>query len=151
MNLLYSEVRIPKAVQDEFLTDLKSEQQKTERFTFITNFFSKHSSWFIPCNEYGEDLVLIWLTANMHRGEAEVFAQNQYLESTYELIIDEGYARKIARKENFKLHGVLYLIAVLDKKYGFCNYFKSVAHLKYNEGTHFKDAHINMVYENVAI
>lgn len=62
LNLFYSEVRIPREVEKEFL-DLKDDElEQTQRVNYILNFYELNKSWFIRCNEYSSDFVLIWYT-----------------------------------------------------------------------------------------
>ncbi|MDX1939377.1 MAG: hypothetical protein SFU99_02430 [Saprospiraceae bacterium] len=152
LNLLYTEIRIPRAVEKEFLVKPSSESERTSRFIFLSNFYLENSSWFIPCNEYGSDLVEIYLAkAGMHEGEAEVLAQNQFFDNLYEVILDERIARKFASSENMSIHGTLYLLAFLDIKFRVCNYFTSVDLLMSKRRTFLNVAIIRKAYEDVKI
>ena len=86
LRLVYAEVRIPREVQREFL-DKISEIEKSKRFDFLLNFYKENESWFLPCSEYGEDLISIYLTEEgMDRGESEVLAQSQAFDKLYQVI-----------------------------------------------------------------
>jgi predicted nucleic acid-binding protein len=131
LNLIYNEVRIPREVERDFLEKNRNYEEQNVRFEFITRFYKNHAPWFFQCNEYGEDLVQIYLTEkDLDKGEAEVFTQNQALGSNHELLLDERAGRKVAQQESIIHHGVLYILACLDLKLKVCDYYMTVATLK---------------------
>jgi predicted nucleic acid-binding protein len=150
LNLIYNEVRIPREVEREFLVKNKNSEEQSNRFEYITGFYKNHGSWFFQCNEYGEDLVQIYLTEKeLDKGEAEVFAQNQALGSSHELLLDERSGRKVAQRESIIHHGVLYILASLDLKLKICDYYLTVATLKEMNIGRFSDKIIDNVYRYV--
>ena len=149
LNLIYEEVRIPRAVQEEFFEKV-SENEKTKRFQFLSNFYAQNNSWFIPCNEYGEDLVQIYLAdKKMDRGESEALAQNQFYDSLFELILDEKVAREIAKNNSFEFHGVLYILAILSIKFGIIDYRKATTYLKNEQNFRLNEKIIEKAYQDV--
>ncbi len=149
LSLMYEEVRIPREVEREFL-DKVSEDEKTRRFAFIAKFYDINQSWFVPCLDYGSDLIEIYLASDgMDRGEAEVLAQNQSLDNLYEVIIDESIARGVAQSKSFKVHGVLYLLAVLSIRFQKIDYNASVDYLIKEQNFRLKSKVANQVYEKV--
>lgn len=152
LNLIYYEVRVPREVEREFLYNLKNEAKKSERFAFLTNFYDIHNSWFQPCNEYGSDIVEIYLTdKRLDRGEAEAFAQNQALGTVYELLLDEKKGRKIAKSEFIKHHGVLYILAKFDLRFQLCKYEESLKRLETKNIGNFSAKIIETVYQKERI
>ena len=150
LNLIYNEVRIPREVEREFLEKNRNSEEQNIRFESITKFYKNHASWFFQCNEYGEDLVQIYLTEKeLDKGEAEVFAQNQALGSNHELLLDERAGRKVAHRESIIHHGVLYILASLEIKLQVCDYYFTVATLKEMKIGRFSDKIIDQVYQNV--
>lgn len=147
LNLFYDEVRLPSHVEVEFITGPETEEEQTQRFEFISSFYQDHSSWFVPCNEYGEDLIQIYLSAkNMDRGEAEVLAQNQFYDNQYELILDEKVARELAGLNNMKCKGTLSLLAHMDLGFGLCDYHEIVEQLRQETNFFLKDKIIQKAY-----
>lgn len=147
LRLVYAEVRIPREVQREFL-DKISEIEKSKRFDFILNFYKENESWFLPCSEYGEDLISIYLTEEgMDRGESEVLAQNQALDSLYQVIIDEKIAKQIAKNKSFKVHGVLSIIAELCIRFQRKDYFECTEYLIEKQNFNISQKIIKLVYE----
>jgi len=150
LNLIYFEVRVPREVEREFLQNNKDEKENSLRFDYLINFYKSNSSWFLPCNEYGSDLVSIYLAdKRLDRGEAEVFAQNQSLGLVHELLLDENEGRRVAKNQNIKHHGVLYILAKFDVLFSVCDYFKSVEYLKDINVGRFSPVIVNQVYQNI--
>ncbi|MBI5913964.1 MAG: hypothetical protein HY842_01190 [Bacteroidetes bacterium] len=148
LKLLYSEIRIPREVEREFLEKHVSEEERSRRYTFLTGFYDKNLSWFLPCIEYGDDLVKIYLDLEgMDKGEAEALAQNQYYENTYEVLVDEKIARIFAQSQSMKVHGTLSLLADMDIKFGVCDYFSAVERLQKENNTFFSRKIIQSAYE----
>jgi len=148
LSLLYLEVRVPREVEKEFLENPKDEIEKSSRYDFIAKFYDTNRSWFSPCNEYGFDLVEIYLAdKELDKGEAEVFAQNQSLGSSHELLLDERKGRQVAKSESVKHHGVLYILANLDLRFQCCTYYESLKELKKANIGRFSDTIVNLVYE----
>jgi predicted nucleic acid-binding protein len=148
LNLLFTEVRIPEEVQREFLQNGPSDEEKSKRFLFLSEFYQDNDSWFIPCSEYGEDLISLYLTeAGMNRGEAEALAQNQFYDSLYTVVIDEKIARKIATEKDMQIRGTLRLLADMEVKHALINYKQAVTELRENHGTFFSIKIVNAVYE----
>ena len=145
---LYDEVRIPREVEREFLYNIKDFAEQNKRFDFISNFYEKHRVWCKPCNEYGSDLVALYLSnKKIDKGEAEVFAQNQALGSVYELLLDENEGRKVAKSQQWQHHGVLYILAKLEIRLQLCDYYKSLRILKSKGIGRFSEDIIKQVYE----
>jgi predicted nucleic acid-binding protein len=133
LNVLYLNVRVPREVEREFLEKNRDLMEQTQRFIFLDSFYQKHGSWFSQCNEYGSDLIEIYLTEKgLDRGEAEVFAQNQVLNNNHDLLLDERDGRRVAKDKNIKHHGVLYILARLELNFRVCNYFEKVKQLQIN-------------------
>jgi len=150
LNLLYKEVLIPNAVEKEFLENPKIKEERTTRFNYFIQNINTHSVWLKQCNEYGDDLISIYMTfQKMDKGEAETLAQNQSLESKYEVIIDEKFAKKFAKNNNMVVHGTLYLIATLDVKFKVCDYFSYAEKMMSETRTHVNQKIINLVYKKV--
>lgn len=144
--LFYNKVRIPRAVEFEFLNKHKCQKECFNRAIFLTEFYTQNQ-WLIPCNDYSSDIVSIYLTdKELDEGEAEVLAQNQAYSSSHELLLDERKARSIANDEKIKLHGVLFFLAKLDLKYKACNYFDSVNVLINKYGSRFSNKIVSEVY-----
>ncbi len=148
LNLFYRIVRVPRAVEEEFLNSSQiSEQEKSKQYDFLTYMYEKHGAWFKPCNEYNTDLVKIYESEKgIDRGEAEVFAQNQVFGDTHELLLDEKRARSFAEKSNYKFHGVLYILAIMDLRFKILDYFESVSKVKKELKTFLSDKIIRAVY-----
>lgn len=126
LNLLFSEIRVPRKVEAEFLYRPDPEET-SERYKFISSFYESHSGWFIQCNEYDSGVVKLYMSIErLDAGESEVFAQNQYLDNSNILLFDEKKARKVAGNKNLSVHGVLFILASLDIKYQLCNYRESI-------------------------
>jgi len=149
LKLIYFQVKVPAKVEEEFFRKPTREYEKSLRFKFLTEFYNQNGSWFTKCNEYGSDLIQLFLTENIDEGEAEVFAQNQSLGSIYELLLDEKEGRKIAKSKFIKHHGVLYILANFHIRYGCCDYLKSVQKLKKETRDRFDSNIIAKVYEEV--
>ncbi len=150
LKLIYAEVRIPRAVEEEFLTQNKDEKEITRRNDFLLLFYAQNSSWFLPCSEYGIDLVKFYLTdAGLDLGEAEALSQNQYLGNISDVLLDERKARKHAKSTSIKHHGVLYILASLDLKFKCCNYFECVNKLKTETSDRFSEKVIKLAYKKV--
>ena len=149
LNLIYFQVKVPSRVEGEFLDKPTREYEKSLRFKYLTEFYNQNGSWFTKCNEYGSDLVQLYLTENIDEGEAEVFAQNQSLGSIYELLLDEKKGRKIAESKLIKHHGVLHILANFELRYKCCDYLKSVQKLKKETRDRFDSNIIAKVYEEV--
>jgi predicted nucleic acid-binding protein len=148
LKLFYLEVRVPREVEREFLENPKDELERSKRFDFLLKFYDTNKSWFIPCNEYGSDIISLYLTEkNLDKGEAEVFAQNQALGSIHELLLDENKGRKVAKNEDVKHHGVLYILARLELRFGVCSYFESIKKLQSLNVGRFSKKIIKLVYE----
>lgn len=146
LSLLFDEVRVPEEVQQEFF-NAPSEAEKSKRFAFLHNFYQDNDTWFIPCNEYGEDLITIYLSEKgMDRGEAEALAQNQFYDSLYQVIIDEKIARKIARNNEMEIRGTLSLLADMELSHGLLDYRTIVKRLIDELGTRFSQKVIDLVY-----
>lgn len=138
LNLLFSEVRIPRAVEKEFLTNHPHPDERSRRLAFLLNFYELHRSWFVPCDEYGSDLVALYMSEpKMNEGEAEAMAQNQFFDSTYVLVLDETTARKLADRRGMKRGGTLRLLAALSLRFHCCDYFVAVESLKRELNTRF--------------
>jgi len=138
LNLLFQEVRIPVAVEKEFLFKVKSEEAKNERFAFLTACYEANDTWLFKCMEYGKDLITLYLTMEgMDEGEAEALAQNQALDSSYQLIIDEKTARNVAKARSFSISGVAFLLACMEVKHGLCDYRACINRLRKELGTKF--------------
>lgn len=149
LNLLFSEIRVPRKVESEFLfrTD---PTEASARFKFITSFYESHRGWFIRCNEYDSATVEIYIKIEkLDPGESEVFAQNQYLENAHTLLIDEKKARKVALKKQSTVHGFLFILASLDIKYGICDYQKGITILQKEGLGHFPETLVKSVYQHV--
>ncbi|MDX2284241.1 MAG: hypothetical protein NW241_08765 [Bacteroidia bacterium] len=150
LNLIFDEVRIPSEVQREFLEQHPDPDERTSRFRFLTQFFEAHDSWFLICNEYGSDLVTIYLAVpGMDRGEAEALAQNQYFDSLYQVILDERTARRVAESRGMARTGTLAILAYLDLALGACDYLACVHRLRSELNTRFSDQIIGAVYEQM--
>jgi predicted nucleic acid-binding protein len=150
LKLFYFEVRVPREVEREFLENPKDELERSYRFDFLAKFYDTNNSWFIQCNQYGSDIVAIYLTEKkLDKGEAEVFAQNQALGSIHELLMDENDGRKVANSEAIKHHGVLYILAKLELYFGICNYFDCIKELQLLKVGRFSEKIIKLVYEQV--
>lgn len=148
LKLFYLEVRVPREVEREFLENPKDELERSFRFDFLAKFYDTNNSWFIQCNEYGSDIVTLYLTEKkLDKGEAEVFAQNQALGSVHELLLDENAGRKVANNEDLKHHGVLYILARLELHFGVCSYFDSIKKLQTLNVGRFSERIIKLVYE----
>ncbi|MEM9985128.1 MAG: hypothetical protein AAF804_08535, partial [Bacteroidota bacterium] len=128
---MYDEVRLPAEVRAEFLRKPPSEEEKSRRFNFLELFLLENESWFVFCDEYGQDLVDLWITVEgLDKGEAEALAQNQFYDNLYQVIIDETDARKKAKSQNIEIRGTLTILAILDQRFSLCDYFESVKRLK---------------------
>lgn len=150
LKFFYNLVRIPRAVEKEFLTKHKNPKEHSKRYLFLSHFYKENKSWFIPCNEYNSDDVRIYLMQKgIDAGEAEVFAQNQALGNNHEILLDERQARKLAKSNNIHHHGVLYILANLDLKFKVCDYFKAVKKVKVEMKTHFSKNIAIKVYNTV--
>jgi len=146
----YNKVRIPREVEKEFLTKNKDAKECSKRLDFLLRFYQQNGSWFVPCNEYGSDIVEVYLTEkNIDKGEAEAFAQNQALGNNHEILLDEKEGRKLAQNKNVHFHGVLFILANLEIKFQVCDYFNSVEQVRNEMGTHFSKNIINQVYTAV--
>jgi predicted nucleic acid-binding protein len=146
---MYDEVLIPAAVEKEFLQNSKkTSYELTQRFEFLMNQLNINDSWLKRCNEYEEGLIKIYQSfdSQMGEGEAETMAQNQTLDSNYEVIIDERFATTFARNRNMTVHGTLYLIAVLGLKFSVCNYFEYTLKMLNETSTHISEKVIKMVF-----
>ncbi|MEA3495238.1 MAG: hypothetical protein U9R42_04305 [Bacteroidota bacterium] len=150
LHLFYNKVRIPREVEREFLEKNKNSIERSKRFEFLMNFYLKNKTWFIRCNEYNTDLVKIYLSVKgIDKGEAEAFAQNQAFGNIHEILLDEKQARKFANMENIQHHGVLFILANLDIKYGACNYFDAVKTAKNELKTFFSKKITIQVYNKI--
>ena len=149
---MYSEVLLPKQVEEEFL-GISNTLEQTKRFIFLQSFISRNSSWFRQCNEYEDDLVRIFIGDNqkLDDGEAGVIIQNQVLGSEYTLLLDERHARNYAKNKSLKIHGVLHFLVALEKVFKKCEYFKSVKILKENHNSRFDDNLVLKIYEGFQI
>jgi predicted nucleic acid-binding protein len=149
LQFFYNKVRIPRKVEEEFLTGHKDELEKSNRYNFITTFYSKHHTWFEPCTDYSADLIAIYLTEKgIDAGEAEVFAQNQVLGNDHIILLDENPGRKLAKTKSIEHHGVLYILAVMDSKFKVCDYWKSIRILE-GYGFRLNDAIVNKVWDEI--
>lgn len=150
LNLFYNEIRIPRAVEEEFLTKHKDQKECSRRFDFLSRFYTQNKSWFVPCNQYSSADIELYLTEKgIDKGEAEAFAQNQALGNTHEILLDERQARKLAKSNKIHHHGVLFILANLDIRYKACNYYQAVEIAKNELNTHFDDKIIKQVYKQV--
>ncbi len=148
LNLFFNKVYIPREVEREFLEKNSNKEERERRYKFLTEFYYKHSSWFIQCNLYSDDLILIYKTKEgIDSGEAEVFAQNQALGSGHLLLIDEMNARNLATKLELTFNGVLFIIAIMEIRFSLCNYVEVVNRLKTNYGFHLNERIIQIVYQ----
>src|SRR3990167_6962395 len=123
LKLIYFQVKVPAKVEEEFFRKPTREYEKSLRFKFLTEFYNQNGSWFTKCNEYGSDLI--------------------------QLFLDEKEGRKIAESKFIKYHGVLYILANFHIRYGCCDYFKSVQKLKEETRDRFDSNIIAKVYEEV--
>lgn len=146
LQLFYEEIRVPVAVENEFLNSATTENERTNRFQFLDKFYNINSSWFLKCNEYNEELVQIYLSPKIDRGEAEAFAQNQFYQMRYQILLDDKRARILARNKNIVVHGTLFILASLDLRFKICNYFNSVKKLRNELNYHVNDEIIKKVY-----
>lgn len=150
LNLFYSTARVPREVEREFLRNHPDGKERTKRYNFLADFYMQNASWFIPCNEYGSDIVELYLTEKgIDKGEAEAFAQNQALGSVSEILLDERNARKLAKNKKIKHHGVLYILANLEVKFQLCNYLETVKIASEELGTFFSEKIIKEVYNHI--
>jgi predicted nucleic acid-binding protein len=150
LSLFFNVVRVPVKVQQEFLNYKIDLIEQSKRFEFLEEFYYTQSTWFIKCNEYNEDLIKIYKSEkNIDDGEAEVFAQNQSLGNDHIMLIDENSARSLAGKRQLAVHGVLYIIAILDLKFKICDYFKTVNKLKVDLKFRLSNKIINHVYNSI--
>lgn len=148
LNLFYKIIRVPRAVEEEFLTKHPDEIEKSRRFDFLLSFYEINSSWFVRCNEYSSDLISIYLTdKKLDIGEAEVFAQNQAFSNTHEVLLDERKGRIVAAEEQNELHGVLFFIANLELRYNACDYYQCINILKERFRSRFSDSIVDEVYK----
>src|ERR1039457_6587237 len=150
LNLIYTIVRVPREVEKEFLQHTDSELERSKRYDFLQNFYNDNNTWFIPCNEYGSDIVDLYLTEkNFDRGEAEVFAQNQATDSISELLLDEKIGRKFAERKFIQHHGVLFIIATFEISFQCCGYRESIKILQKKKIGRFTNSVIESVYIKV--
>jgi len=150
LNFFYNTIRIPRKVEEEFLTKHKSHKEQSERYRFLSHFYNNNKSWFIPCNEYSSDDIKIYLSQKgIDAGEAEIFAQNQALGNNHEILLDERQARELAKSNKIHHHGVLFILANLDLKFKVCDYFEAVKKVKIEMKTYFSEEIVIEVYNSV--
>lgn len=148
LKLFYLEVRVPREVEREFLENYKDQIERSYRFDFLIKFYESNNSWFMRCNEYGSDIVDLYVAEKkLDKGEAEVFAQNQSLGSAHELLLDENEGRKVAKSKAIKQHGVLYILARLDLRFGVCKYYDCVEKLRGMKIGRFSEEIVKQVYK----
>lgn len=148
--LFFNKVRVPRKVEEEFLQKNKDELERSKRYSFIEEFYTKNNSWFIRCVEYSEDLISIYTAdKKIDEGEAEVFAQNQALGSDHIMLLDETNARNLARSNDLAYHGVLFILAKLDLNFKACDYFSTVKTLRNKFKFRLSDKIVNAVYNEV--
>jgi len=151
LNLMYVDVLIPDAVEKEFLDNPRiTEEEKTKRLEYFFRITTEYSSWLQQCKEYEDTLIQLYLAMDgMDQGEAETLAQNQSLDSLFEVIIDERTARKMARSASMQVHGTLYLIAKLHIQFQVCDYWEYTRKMKEETTTHVTDKIIELVFSEV--
>ncbi len=146
--LFFDEVRVPRKVEQEFL-NLPDNIERNKKYNNLEIFY-KNNNWFIRCQEYTDELITIYKNEKgMNDGEAEVFAQCQWLGNIHTLLIDEKIARNIADKFSYQKEGVLSIIAKMDIYFNLCNYKKSVEFLQIENKTFFSEKIINKVYNKI--
>ncbi len=154
LNLFYDQILVPREVEREFF-NMSDNDEKNSRFNYLINFYEIHQNWFRKCNFYENDLIDIYLadinkeTRKIHRGEAEVFVQNQILNNISELLFDEKNARKHASNLKVQAHGSLYILALIDLKLKGCDYFECTQKLKENHNVFFSDVVISKVFAEI--
>jgi predicted nucleic acid-binding protein len=150
LQLLFSEVRIPREVEAEFLQSRAIDTDSNDRFKFLTETYDNHKTWFKACNEYGSDLVKIYLSEpGIDKGEAEAFAQHQALGGIHTVLIDEKRGRNVARNWTIAHHGVLSVIARFDLQLKLCDYKNTIAFLEASKIGRFSPNIIEKVYNEI--
>jgi len=133
MNMLYSRVLIPVAVEYEFLSEKNRDRDK--RYQYISTLFENHH-WIQKCTTYHpDDVKLIQAEPDIDKGEAEVMAQTQKLgqevypkENLYS-VIDEKRGREVAGNMQLKITGTLYILALISL-HRYVNFDESVQLLR---------------------
>lgn len=154
LSLFYEKVLIPRAVEREFFA-IADEADRNQRFAFLMNAYESFGAWLSRCNNYDEEQISLFLATakplekKLHRGEAEVFVQNQTLGNTSELLIDEKIARRYAKNIKIQPRGTLYILAKIDLNLKGCNYFASARQLKDQHGVFLNENIIIQVYEDM--
>lgn len=149
--LFFNKVRVPRKVEEEFLQRNPDELERSQRYSYIENFYQKNTTWFIRCVEYSDDLISIYTAdKKIDLGEAEVFAQNQALGNDHIMLLDETNARSLAKSNELSYHGVLFILAKLDLNFKACDYFTNVNLLRNKFHFRLNDKIVNSVYESVA-
>lgn len=150
LQLFFAEVRVPREVESEFLNSEALDSNKDERFKWLSEVYEKHKTWIKACNEYGTDLVDLYLTEpKIDKGEAEAFAQHQALGSVHTVLIDEKEGRKLALRKKIQHNGVLSLIARLDLQLQICDYRTTVASLMEKGIGRYTQEIVDRVYQSI--
>ncbi len=112
---LYKEVYIPRNVEEEFL-----QKEPDARLGFLLPTYELNT-WLKPCQTYDPGMLkLLATTPKMDLGESEVIAQMKQIQldlnlesETFECLIDEKVARKVALRMDLPVKGALRLLARL--------------------------------------
>ncbi len=150
LQFFYEEVLIPEKVEDEFLNKNPDPIERSKRLFFLTQFYKDHQSWFKKCPFYDSGIVGIYMKEEkIHEGEAEVFAQNQYLDFNYHLLLDDNAARKYAKTHQWAHNGVLYILAKMEIQLSICSYRESCERLQLELNFHLNPAVVELAYQKV--
>ena len=151
LNLIYNSVLLPKEVINEFIRGPKNEAEyeKTKRYDFLEKFLLENQEWIKKCVDYAREDVEIYLNEGLDKGESEAIAQNQANGNIHEVLIDEKKGRKFAKNLNIRIHGVLYILAVMELKFGIIDYHKSVHKVIKDLNVRFSQEIIDSVYAKV--
>ena len=126
----YDVLLIPRAVEQEFLNKAPC-GTVDERHEWIQQQYSNSPLQINACLEYGSDLIQLYHSQpSIDLGEAEVLAQNQYLDNLCELILDDQKVVKFARNQGFKVKGTIALLAELELRFQRCDFFQAIKLLK---------------------
>lgn len=132
LNLIFSEIKVPRAVEAEFLQKPDKVIDITDRHKVLESLYS-NCKWFNRCGNYYDEYIDLYSSYNkLDDGELEVFAQNQFFNCTCVLIIDENAARKIAKdidSVQIEVIGTLRILAKLDFRFNKLEYFETVEKL----------------------
>jgi len=149
LNLLYTKVYVPRAVEREFLArkDM-DEPMLSKHHKFLEHIYSL--PWVEACSDYDSVIVGMYnMEKGIHLGESEAFAQWQALGNIPEVLVDDRKARSLARIEKIEHHGTMYLLALLEIRLKCIRYYQAAEKLRKELKFRINDKTVEEVYRNV--